>query len=265
MRMRDLVARRPSPWLAAASLAVPFTVGGCAGWDNPTALEDLQPDVEFEIQAARVETLEELQIHVHATDGGVPMTIHQPRLHIERAGVEVGRVEMERVGDEYEAHVTFFAEGDHHLHFMGVPHRHRLEWEIGEHELHVHNAHRIIGPYWVELELSPAPLVENQEGHIHVLVFELLQDGTAGAAVGGLQVELEIHDPAGVEAPLAVVEEGVGEYEAAFQFGASGEYELHVGIDVSGVLEEGEFHIPVPSPAGDAQEPGDGGGGHGHD
>jgi hypothetical protein len=263
MRKRDTVASKPVHWLTA-SLSVAFIVGACAGWDNPTALEDLQADVEFEIEAARVETLEEVQIHVHATEGGAPMTIHQPHLQIEHGGVEVALVEMERVGDEYEAHVTFFEEGDHHLHFMGVPNRHRLEWEIGEHELHVHNAHRIIGPYWVELEVSPAPVLENQGGHIHVLVFELLQDGTAGAAVGGLQLDLEVHDPAGVETALAVAEEGVGEYEAEFAFGAAGEYELHVGIDVGGVLEEGEFHIPVPSPAGEPQEPGDEGGGHGH-
>jgi hypothetical protein len=263
MRKRDAVVIKPLHWLTA-SLAVSFTVGACAGWDNPTALEDLQANVEFEIEVSRVETLEEIQIHVHATEGGAAMEIDQPHLEIEHQGVQVGVVEMERVGDEYEAHVTFFEHGEHHLHFRGVPHKHRLEWELGDHELDVHNAHRIIGSYWVELELSPAPVLEHQGGHIHVLVFELLPDGTAGPAVGGLQVELEVHDPTGGETALAVAEEGVGEYEAEFAFGAAGEYELHVGIDAGGVLEEGEFHIPVPSPADEQQEPGDEGGGHGH-
>jgi hypothetical protein len=238
-------------------------VGACAGWDNPTALEDLQANVEFDVEVSRVETFEEIEIHIHATEGGAPMEIDQPHLEIEHEGVQVGVVEMERVGDEYEAHVTFFEHGEHHLHFRGVPNKHRLEWELGDHEIDVHNAHRVIGPYWVELELSPAPVLEGEEGHIHVLVYELLNDGTAGLPVAGLDVELEIHDPSAVETALTVIEEEEGEYEAEFGFGAAGEYELHVEIEVDGVHEDGEFHIPVLSPEGEAEEPGDGGG-HDH-
>lgn len=251
-------------WLTTG-LAVSLVTGACAGWDNPTALTDLQPVAEFEIEAARVETFEEVEIHVHITESGHPLQIGQAQMEIEHeASGAVRSVAMQPEGEGYAAHVTFFEAGEHHLHFMGVPHRHSLIWELGEHEIEAHNAHRIIGPYWVELELSPAPVLEHTAGHIHVHVFERLPDGTPGAEVAGLDVELEVHDLNGAQTTLVVTEEAPGEYEGEYSFGAAGVYELHVGIDVNGTIEEGEFHIPVLSPD-TGEEPGGGeGGGHGH-
>lgn len=240
-------------------------VGACAGWDNPTALEDLQANVEFEIEAARIETFEEIEVHVHISENGAPMQIENARLEIEHAaGGALRIVDMEPEGDGYAAHAMFFEEGEHHLHFEGIPHRHKLMWRLGETEIDVHNAHRIIGPYWVELEISGAPLLVDDEGHIHVHVHELLPDGTPGAEVGGLDVELEIHDPNGAETALTVAEEEPGEYEAEFHFELAGEYELHVEIDVGGVFEDGEFHIPVLTPDDGTPPDDQGGGGHGH-
>ena len=253
--------KRSRAWISGGLAAALYA---CAGWDNPTALEDLQTTAEFEIEAARVETFEEVEIHVHVRERGSHVKVTQAQLEIEHAASGTARtVAMEPEGDGYAAHVMFFEEGEHHMHFMGVPARHRLMWELGEHELHVHNAHRIIGPYWVELEVSPAPVLEGNDGHIHVHVFELLPDGTAGAPVSGLDVELAIHSPSEVETVLTVVEEEEGEYEGEYAFGAAGTYELHVEIEVDGGHEEGEFHIPVLSPEGE-QEPDDGGPGHGH-
>ncbi len=252
-------------WMPAA-LAMPFFVAGCAGWDNPTALEDLQADVEFEIEAARIETFEEVEVHVHARHDGAPMELESPRLEIEHeASGEVQVIDMEPEGEGFAAHVMFYEEGAHHVHFEGIPERHRLMWRLGETEVEVHNAHRIIGPYWVELELSPAPLLEGEVGQVHVHVFDLLADGNPGAEVSGLDVELEIHDPNGAQVALPVAEETPGEYEAEFDFDLPGEYELHVEIDVGGILADGEFHIPVLSPETGDSVPGDqGGGGHDH-
>ncbi len=173
---------------------------------------------------------------------------------------------MEREGDGYAAHVMFFQPGEHHIHFFGVPHRHRLRWEIGEHEVEVRRHHQVIGPYWVELELDPAPILAGADAHIHLFVFDLLLDGTVGNPVGDLDVAGELHAPDGVETVGSVNEETEGEYATAFTFVDSGVFELHVEIEVRGMHEDGEFHIPVLSPDGDVGEEHDEGdtGGHGH-
>ena len=41
-------------------------------------------------------------------------------------------------------------------------------------------------------------------------------------------------------------------------------YELHVEIDVAGVVQDGEFHLPVGAPVTDEADEGEKGGGHGH-
>jgi hypothetical protein len=138
--------------------------------------------------------------------------------------------------------------------------------ELGEHEIEVHRQHRVIGPYWAELEVSPATVLEDSSAHIHILVFELLGDGTAGDPVGGLDIEMAIHAPDGGEASLTVEEDQTGEYEGEHAFGEAGIYELHVELLVGGEHEEGEFHIPILSPSDSGAGDGEGGDndGHGH-
>jgi len=45
-----------------------------------------------------------------------------------------------------------------------------------------------------------------------------------------------------------VAEEEAGEYEVEYLFGDAGTYEMHVEIDVNGVEQSGEFHLPIFSP-----------------
>lgn len=247
-----------------AAAAVALAGWSCAGWDNPAALADLNPQVEIAIEAARVETLEEIEIHVHIMVDGAPLALHHGDLAIAPAAGGPARVvPLAAEGDGYAAHVVFYQEGEHHIHLMAMPMRHQMAMEMGEHEAHVHRQHRLVGPYWVELEVSPAPVYEDSSAHIHLFAFELLPDGTRGAAVGGLDLEAEVHQPDGMETALAVVEEAIGEYEAAFTFGAAGLYELHAEIMIDGQHVAGEFHIPVHTPAGESGT-GDGGG-HTHD
>ena len=60
-------------------------VGGvaCAGLDNPTALADLELDVDFDIEAVRVETFEEVEIHVVVREGGAHLQMLESRMEIE--------------------------------------------------------------------------------------------------------------------------------------------------------------------------------------
>jgi hypothetical protein len=250
--------------LLAAVLPLAAGLSACADWDNPTALSELAPEAVFEIEAAEIETFEEVEIHVTVSESGAPLQMHSSQLEIQHAdGGEPRLIDMEPEGDGYAAHVLFFEEGEYHLHFHGQPKGHAIAAEMGEHEIEVHRQHRVIGPYLVELEVSPAPVEENSSTHVKVLVFELQPDGSAGAPVGGLDVEMEIHAPDGDETALAVVEEDTGEYEGEHVFGEAGEYELHVEILVGATPEDGEFHIPVLSPEGEGDTGGEGGG-HGH-
>lgn len=250
--------------LPPISLLAVLTTLTCADWDNPTALADLNPAVEFELSAGEIETFQEIEVHVHVHEGGSPMMLQDARLEIQHAdGGAIRTVGMEPAGDGYEAHVMFFEPGDHQIHLMGMPHRHTIMWEVGEHEVHVHRLHATAGPYWIELASAPAPVLEHTSAHFHLLVFELLPDGTRGMHVTGLTLALEVHAPSGVEVALAATEEEAGEYEVQYLFGSAGVYELHVGIAGEPAAE---FHFPVLAPdAGD--ENGDMGGdgdGHGH-
>jgi hypothetical protein len=241
----------------------------CAGWDDPTALADLNPEVQFDIEGARIETLEEVEVHVHVTDGGAPMHLDRAQLEITRGVGEPRVVELEPAaeGDGYEAHVVFYEEGEYDLQLMGMPERHRLMAQMGEHKLQVYRQHRIIGPYWAELEVAPVPVYEDSTAHIHILVYDLLADSTRGDPATGLDVAMEVHAPDGTETLLVTTEESAGEYEGGYTFGEAGIYELHVAIDVGGVEETGEFHIPVMTLVEDtATDDHDetGGQGHGH-
>ncbi|MCH7875204.1 MAG: FixH family protein [Gemmatimonadetes bacterium] len=250
--------------LLAAPLAL--AVAACAGSDNPTALADLETAVEFEVSAAEIQTLEEVEFHIHVEERGMHLDLLQAELAIRHAGGEAIRtVALEQEGDEYRARVTFFEPGEHHVHVMGMPRGHGVMGEMGEFEVDVARRHEDIGPYWVEIATSPAgPLLEGQEAHIHIFVFDLLADGARGAPVTGLEFVAEMHHPHGTEMMLEVVEEAEGEYECDYTFSTAGIYELHVEIEVGAEEVSGEFHIPVFSPDADEPETQDDTGGHGH-
>ena len=59
---------------------------GCAGWDNPTALNDLQLAVEFELPATALETFKAIEIHVHVSEDGLPVVVVEPQLEIAPSG-----------------------------------------------------------------------------------------------------------------------------------------------------------------------------------
>ena len=238
----------------------------CAGLDNPLALEDLTPDVEFEIEieSERVETYEEVEIHVHVREGGIPLEMLRSQLEIQHhAGGAVRILELAPEGDGYAAHVMFFEPGEHHVRFSGMPKGHRLMHEMGEMELESYRHHAVIGPYWVEIEMSPGEVPPDGEAHIHLHAFTMGPDGMPDQPAAGLEMEVEIHDLTGVEAALLVTEEEAGEYEVEYQFGDAGTYEMHVEIEVGGVHVDGEFHLPIFAP-NQEDDDGDTGGGHGH-
>ena len=256
--------RWPFDRVATAALAA-LAVAACEGSDNPVALSSLNPQVAFEIHTTELETLEEIEIHVQVMEGGSRMNLREAVLEMTSAASGATRqVAMASDGAEYVAHVTFYEPGEHHLHLMGVPDRHHLQMELGETEIDVARHHQAIGPYWVELETSPAPIAEGQSAHLHVYTFQLQPDGSRGPAVGSLDLGVAVHDLVGIETTLTVAEETPGEFEAQYQFGGAGIYELHVSIDVAGVEEEGEFHVPVIGPDVDDGGPDDDGGGHDH-
>ena len=239
-------------------------VGGvaCAGLDNPTALADLALDVEFDIEATRVETFDEVEIHVRVREGGTHLPMLESRMEIEHhASGAVRTVEMHPEGDGYAAHVMFYEPGEYHLAFHGMPNRHRLSYKMGEYEIDVYRHHVIVGSYWVEIESSPAPVLESTEAHIHLTVYNLLPDGTPGLIAAGLDVEVEVHGLDGAETALGAVEETPGEYEIQYAFGGAGMYEFHVEIGE----DSGEFHFPVIDLDADEDTPEEGeGDGHGH-
>lgn len=247
--------------LGAAVLAVGWA---CAGSDNPTALDQINPEVEFDIEADHVEAYEQVEVHIHAEDAGMPMDMLEAHLEIQHHdGGEIQTVEMEHLGDAYVAHAMFFEGGEHHLRFSGMPESHRLMYEFAESEIDVHWPHREIGPYRIEFEVSPGRVLPGGEAHIHLIAHETASDAPAS----GLEMHIEVHGPGGAETHVEnLVEEGAGEYEFEFPFEAEGTYEIHVEIEVNGVHQDGEFHLPVlSSPAEDADTTDDSeGDGHGH-
>ena len=237
--------RRHPRWslgrVGTAALAA-LALMACEGSDNPAALNSLNPQVAFEIHATELETLEEIEIHVQVMEGGSRMNLRQAVLEMTSVVSGATReVVMSPDGTEYVAHVTFYEPGEHHLHLMGVPEFHHLQMEMGETEVDVARHHQVIGPYWVELATSPAPIGEGRTAQLHVYTFQLQPDGSPGPAVGSLNLVVAVHDLAGVETALTVVEETLGEFEAEYEFGGGGVYQLHVSIDVAGVEEEGEW------------------------
>lgn len=248
-----------------ATALVALAFAACDG--NPTAIADLNLAVEIEIEAARAETFVETPVHIRLIAAGTTQQLRQGQLEVRHAGGGDPVVYALTPHDGgYETNAFFFAEGDHHLHVVGVLEGHALMAELGEDEAHVHAQRQLIGPYWVELDLV-GPIFEDEARHVHVRVYDVLPDDTRGAAVGGLAMHMAMHRPDGTESELTVTEDEPGVYAAEFDFGHAGHYELHVEIEVAGVHEEGEFHVPVHTPdmlSGDAG--GDEGGHepHGH-
>lgn len=252
-------------WYTALPIALLTAVSAaCADSDNPLALAQLQPQIALEVHSERVETFEEVEIHVGVSEGGSRLAMHDLEVEIEPVSGGPARVvTMEPDGDEFAAHLTFFEPGEHHLHFRGIPQRHQLLLELGEAEIHAERHHAVVGPYWIEVETTPAPISPNSTAHVHLLVFEDAGGGP-GAPVEGLLLEASIHDPQGVEAAVTVTEEEGGEYETEYTFVVSGVYELHVEVEVAGQHEEIEFHLQVPGAEDSADEEPAPGGGHGH-
>ena len=248
---------------AGGAILVAVASGACADRDNPTALGDLQVDVLLEITTERVETFNEVEIYASVTQGGMAMETMQ--LEIESHDSDVAVMGMEPDGDGYSAHVIFYGAGEHHLLIKGAPFGHQagLMTAMANREIEVYAQHRIVGPYWVEMGLSPAPVPEGGEAHIRLWVHEFNGVGP-GQEVGGVEMHAEFHHPEGHEAELVFVEEVPGEYEAPALFPEAGLHDLHLEIEVDGVHHESEFHIPVFGETVVTDPTDSTGGGHGH-
>lgn len=245
-------------------LVIAVLTAGCNDWDNPVALSELQPEVELEIEAAHIETFEEIEIAVHIEESGLPMEMEDVRLQITAPTGAVRSIALQPGQHGYEAHVTFYEPGEHRVHVMGTPRRHRLEAELGEFKLEVERKHEMVGPHRVELDMRPAPIWKGAATYVHLYAFEELPDGSKGPPVSGLEMAAEFHDPFGIETHVHLEEEEAGEYETEYQFAEAGMYELHVEIEEA----VGQFHLAVLDPdAGlvdDGNDGDTGGGGHGH-
>ena len=251
---------------AGGAILVAVAAAACADRDNPTALADLQVDVLLEIPVERVETFNEVEIHASVTQGGISMDMETMRLEIESHDGDVVVMEMEPDGDGYSAHVVFHRAGEHHLLLKGAPSGHQagLIIPMASQEIEVYAQHRIVGPYWVDLGLSPAPVPEGGEARIRLRVHEFDGEET-GQEVGGVEMHGELHHPDGDETELVFLEEVPGEYEAPALFPEAGLYQIHLEIEVDGVHHEGEFHIPVFGETVVTDPTDSTGGGHGHD
>jgi hypothetical protein len=207
----------------------------------------------FDIQVERIETFEDVDIHVEVHEGGDAFRMEHGEMMIDAPGGTGWTHEMEQLGDGFVAHAMFFEPGNHELHFRGRRSGHGAE-NFGDHMIEVHRQHRLIGDYWAELSLAPAPAVVGTETTVTLHIFEL--DGQSpGSPAAGLTLAANLHDSDGVEYMVSFVESVAGVYETSQTFNAVGMYELHVTIG----LEEGVFHFPVLGSLDDI-----GTGGHGH-
>jgi hypothetical protein len=250
---------------AGGAILVAVAATACADRDNPTALADLQADVRLEITTERVETFTEVEIHANVTLGGMALAMETMQLEIETHDGILAVMGMEPDGDGYSAHVIFYGAGEHHLLIMGAPFGHQagLLTGMASREIEVFAQHRIVGPYWVEMDLSPAPVPEGGEAHIRLRVHEFDGEGP-GREVGGVQMHAELHHPDGHEAELVFEEEVPDEYEAPALFPEAGLYEIHLEIEVDEIHHEGEFHIPIFGETVVTDPTDSTGGGHGH-
>lgn len=253
-------------WVAAG-LAFGLLLVGCGDGDT-TGVADFNPEAQFSLQDTLVETFLDTEIRVAVTDGGALLPMQHGEMEVEHPGGYSRIVGMDRMGDGLTAHMMFFEPGRYRLRFRGTPMGHGMTHDMGEYMVDVHRQHHVIGAYWVEVELDPAPVLQNESATVRLLVFDLMPDGTPGDPAGALAVGMTIHDPTGAETALVVSEAATGVYEAEHAFGEAGMYELHVAIGTTSP-ETGVFHIPVLTSMDDdgldyCGEHQGGGGGHRH-
>lgn len=224
------------------------------------------PDVQFQLRTDYVETYQPVELHVDVGSHGSGMMFQQGELEAERtSGGWMHTFSMNGGANGFDGTLMFFRPGEHELHFHAMGQGGMVE-DVGHHQVMVHRQHRVIGPYWVEFEASPSPVLMQQDAQLRFSAFGLLGDGSPGDVAAGLDASLTIHDPAGAGSIVSLVEAESGVYVAQHVFAGAGLYELHVEIDVGGTPESGAFHLPVLA---SSQDDGLGymdhhGGGHGH-
>ncbi len=247
---KEIPASRTKALAIMATLTA-LVLFACA--QDSTSPQGGETETIFDVQDDRVETFEDVDIRIEVHQGGGSVSMEHGEMVIDAPDGSEWTHEMDPMGDGYVAHAMFFQPGIHDLQFLGRRTGH-FEEEVGEHMIEVHRQHRLIGDYWAELSIDPAPVVEGMEATVALHVFEF--DGQVlGAPAGGLTVDAHLHDPGDVELPVSLVEADVGVYEATYIFDAAGLYELHITIGT----DEGFFHFPVFTSLGDI-----GAGGHGH-
>lgn len=226
------------------TLAMGLLLWSCSD-DDPTGTSEPAVETEFQISADRVETFTPVGVEVGVMQAGSPMMMQSGEMHVEHLGAGSTRTfAMDPMGDGFGGEMMFFEPGEHELHFQGMRHMGGMMEDFGHHRLTVHRQHRVVGPYWVELAVDPAPVLENGTARIGFLVLELANAGP-GDPVSGLTARVTIHDSNGQGPTLTLTEAAAGSYETDHTFGEAGLYELHLEIDVGATVETGDFHMPV--------------------
>ena len=230
-------------FLALAAAAI-VAITGCG--DDPASAADTDPGTQFEVQSSRVETFEDVEVYVRIHQDGTALHMQHGELEIEhQGGGHDYSWDMNGDGDGFIAHMMFFEPGTHRLHFWGMQQGGDHDEDLGHHNIEVHRQHRIIGSYWVEMELDPVPPIVNQAETIRVRVFQRLQDGTPGDPVGGLSVRMQVRGPDMMMDMLVVTEEQAGVYMSEHTCDTAGMHYLQVQIGEANTMVQGEFHFPV--------------------
>lgn len=265
---RRTVNTRVSKMVSGAGILSVGLVGwGCADLDNPTALADLRPVTEFEVEFAEVETMQALEIHARVREGGSPMRLSRAQLEVQPPLGPTRIIPLRESEDGYGARVRFYEPGEHQIYLFGQPEKNHFMRELGEQRIDVERQHRLHGDeHRFEIAVDPAPIVEGAPAHVALYAFALEADGTVGQETEGLDLRATLHMPDGAEIPVDFSEREQGEYETEFQFPAAGSYGL--SIEVGGASEQGaggvEFEIYVPSSSGVPDDTPDDGGSDGH-
>jgi hypothetical protein len=243
-------------------LAALLLLSACS--DDPSGVSS--PELQFELANDRVETFQPVELHVDAGSHGAGMMFQHGELDVEQAdGDWMHTFSMTQGTHGFDGTLMFFRPGEHELRFRATGGGGMVE-DIGHHQVTVHRQHRVIGPYWVEFEVILAPVLVETTAQLRFHVFDWPGDDLPGEPVSGLDATLTIHDPAGAESNVSLVESESGLHTAEHEFGAAGLYELHLAIDVGGTLETGDFHLPVlASSEDDGLDHRDHHGGHGRD